>query len=46
MLVYDWGNEMGPQEKWHIPYFLCSNNQDTLHLGDVLRWRVRGQAHK
>ena len=37
MLLYDRGNEMGPQEKRRIPHFLCSNNQDTLHLGDVLR---------
>ena len=46
MLVYDRGNKTGPQERRRIPHFLYSNNQDTLHLGDVLRWRVRGQAHE
>ena len=46
MLVYNRGNKMRTQGKQRIPHFLYSNNQDTLHLGDVLRWRVRGQAHE
>ena len=46
MLLYDWGNKMGPQERWRIPHFLCSNNQDTLQLEDVLIQGVRGQAHE
>ena len=46
MLLYDWGNKTGPQERRRIPHFLCSSDQDTLHLGDVLRWGVRGQAHE
>ena len=46
MSLYDWVTKMGPQERRRIPHFLCSNNQGTLHLGDVLKWRVRGQAHE
>ena len=46
MLVYNRGNKTGLQERQRIPHFLCSDNQDTLHLGDVLRQSVRGQAHE
>ena len=41
MLLYDRGTKMGPQERWRIPHFPCSNDQDTLHLGDVLRRGLR-----
>ena len=33
MLLYGRGIKMGPQERWRIPHFLCSNGPDTLHLG-------------
>ena len=41
MLLYDRGTKTGLQERRRIPHSLCSNDQDTLHLGDVLRWGVR-----
>ena len=45
-LLYDRGTKTGPQERRRIPHFLCSNNPDTLHLGDVPRGGVKGQAHE
>ena len=40
MLLYDRGNKAGLQERRRIPHFLCNNDQDTLHLGDIPRWGV------
>ena len=46
MLLYDRGTKRGPQERQRIPHFLCSNGQDTLHLGNIPRRGVKGQAHE
>ena len=37
MLLYDRVTKTGLQERQRIPNFLCSNDPDTLHLGDVPR---------
>ena len=46
MLLYNRGTKTGLYKRRRIPHLLCSNDTDTLHLGDVLRWGVKGQAHE
>ena len=46
MLLYDRVTKTGLQERRCIPHFLGSNDPDTLHLGDVPRGGVKGQAHE
>ena len=41
MLLYDRVTKMGLQERRRIPHFLCSNDPDTPHLGDVPREGLR-----
>ena len=43
MLLYGQGTKTGPQERWRIPHFLCSNGPDTLHLG---MYQVEGLRDK